>query len=74
MFCLGYSLGGMSAYYLTLTHWHLFKGAILMAPAIKKHSPWYFRGIIRIMKNLLPEYTTLLSQNLTLSYRNPAVI
>lgn len=35
IFCLGKSMGGLSSYYLTLRHGHLFAGAILMAPAIK---------------------------------------
>lgn len=34
-FALGLSMGGMTSYYLTLRHKELFKGAILMAPAIK---------------------------------------
>ena len=34
-FALGLSMGGMTSYYLTLRYKDLFKGAILMAPAIK---------------------------------------
>ena len=34
-FALGLSMGGMTAYYLTLQNPKLFDGAILMAPALK---------------------------------------
>ena len=67
-------MGGLSVYYLTLTHRHLFKGAIMMAPALKNWIPWYSKVMIRVLKNVLPEHTQFGSAAPKYSYRNPAII
>ena len=47
-------MGGLSAYYLTLTHGHLFKGAILMAPALKNNHSKFLIKTVNFLKSILP--------------------
>lgn len=53
-FCLGLSMGGLASYYLTLTHRHLFEGAILMAPALKNQIGSFLVSVSGMLRSLLP--------------------
>lgn len=73
LFCLGLSMGGLSAYLLTLTHSHLFEGAIIMAPAFKSHFGWKSALCIRMLAAILPEKTRLIRSFAGRSERNPTI-
>lgn len=70
-FCLGKSMGGLTAYYLTLRHPELFAGAILMAPAIKNQFNGFVIGATKFLKFLLPEHMQLTSAWGNRANRNP---
>jgi acylglycerol lipase len=66
-------MGGLASYYLTLTHHHLFKGAILMAPALKNQVGSFLVGLSSCLKSLLPEHTKLTPPVYGKASRNPAI-
>ena len=47
-------MGGLASYYLTLTHAHLFEGAVLMAPALKNQVSSFLVGLSSGLHSLLP--------------------
>lgn len=73
VFCLGLSMGGLASYYLTLTHPHLFDGAILMAPALKNQISSFLVNVSSCLKSLLPERTKLTGPVYGKASRNPSI-
>lgn len=59
-FVLGISMGGLTAYHLSLRHPDFFKGAILMAPALKNNVNNFLVGLSAFMKKILPQDTRLI--------------
>jgi acylglycerol lipase len=74
MFCLGMSLGGLSTYFLTLTHAHLFEGAILMAPALRTSSSKVIMQLTRFLYYFLPEWFVVAQPGVGYSNRNLNVV
>ena len=72
-FCLGLSMGGLASYYLTLGHPEKFKGAILMAPALKNSVGSALVGLTGFLKKLLPEDAKLIKPIYGRASRNPAI-
>ena len=72
-FCLGLSMGGMSTYYLTLRYPKLFKGAIMMAPALKNQVGDFVVGLASVLKKVLPENTKLTKPIYGMASRNPQI-
>lgn len=66
-------MGGLASYYLTLTHPHLFDGAILMAPALKNQVGGFLVGLSGFLKGLLPEHTKLTPPVYGKASRNPTI-
>jgi acylglycerol lipase len=72
-FCLGLSMGGLASYYVSSMHTDYFKGAILMAPALKNQVSGLVVGVSKFLKKLLPEHTTLMGPVYGRASRNPAI-
>ena len=53
-FCLGLSMGGLASYYVSAIHPEWFKGAILMAPALKNQVGGFLVGVSRFLHKILP--------------------
>ena len=53
-FILGQSMGGMTAYHLTLNEPELFDGAILFAPALKNHLGGFIISLGKLISSVLP--------------------
>ena len=51
-FALGLSMGGMTSYYLSLRYKHLFRGVIMMAPAIKNIVGGYLISFVNGLASL----------------------
>lgn len=65
LFAAGLSLGGLTAYQLTLKHPELFKGAILLAPALQTSMELsdkinIFINLLKFAQFFLPEKAKLL--------------
>ena len=70
---MGLSMGGLTTYYLTLTHAHLFSGAILLAPAIKNNASFLDIQAIKLFKVILPEQTKMFEPSGGVGSRNPKI-
>ena len=66
-------MGGLTTYHLTLTHAHLFNGAIMLAPAIKNISNSWLLRTAKVLKALLPEKTRLTKPTNKEGSRNPKI-
>ena len=66
-------MGGLTTYHLTLTHAHLFNGAIMLAPAIKNIANSWFLRTAKVLKALLPEKTRLTKPENKSGSRNPKI-
>lgn len=66
-------MGGMSTYYLTLRYPKLFRGAILMAPALKNQVGDFVVGLASVLKKVLPENTKLTKPIYGMASRNPQI-
>ena len=70
---MGLSMGGLTTYYLTLTHAHLFSGAILLAPAIKNMASFLEVQAAKLLKSILPEQTRMIEPTGGVGSRNPKI-
>ena len=66
-------MGGLTTYHLTLTHAHLFEGAILLAPAIKSIFNIWLKRTANVLKAILPEKTRLTKPVNGFGTINPAI-
>lgn len=73
IFASGQSMGGMTSYYLSLRNKNLFKGVLLLAPAIKNHIPRPLVTVICGLASILPKNTRLLPHRLGYSSKNLTV-
>lgn len=73
VFAMGLSMGGMTCYYLSLRYPHLFKGVILMAPAIKNIIGGTFIGIVTGISRFLPNMTRLIRPPRGQCAKNPKI-
>jgi acylglycerol lipase len=73
LFCLGFSMGGLTSYHLGLTHAHLFEGIIMMAPALKNIRCNSLTYLVNCLKTITPQYTQLIYPRYGLCNRNPAL-
>ena len=74
LFCLGQSMGGLTAYRLSLQQPNLYQGVIMMAPALKKNISKFVVGLIRTLKFLLPEHMKMTNFPLDRSCRNRVMV
>lgn len=70
---MGLSMGGLTTYYLTLTHAHLFSGAILLAPAIKNMASFLEVQGVNLLKAILPEQARMVEPSEGIGSRNPKI-
>lgn len=73
MFSTGLSMGGMTAYFLSLRNKEMFKGAILMAPAIKNIAGGFLVNLVFGLATLLPKSFRLIKPPRGQATRNPKV-
>ena len=66
-------MGGLASYYVSAMHPDWFKGAILMAPALKNQVGGFLVGLSRFMHKILPEHTKLTGPVYGKASRNPAI-
>ena len=66
-------MGGLTTYYLTLTHAHLFSGAILLAPAIKNIASFLEVQGVNLLKAIMPEQARMVEPTGGVGSRNPKI-
>jgi hypothetical protein len=66
-------MGGMTSYYLSLINKGLFKGVIMMAPAIGTHFSLTFVQLVRVISKLLPDRSKLTRPVRGTATKNPQV-
>ena len=66
-------MGGMTTYYLTLKHKHLFQGAIMMAPALKNMVGGLLVGLTKTLASILPKGMKLMKPIYGKASRNPTI-
>ena len=71
-FLLGLSMGGMTAYRLSQESPQLYRGAILMAPAILNLYDSLAKGVVKFAGSLFPKWN-LLKQKFGIGTKNPKV-
>lgn len=72
-FALGLSMGGMTAYRLTLEDPKLFDGAILMAPALKNSVGSGLVIVTKVLGTVLPNKTKLGKPIYGRASKNPTI-
>eukprot|EP00919_Chromeraceae_sp_WS-2016_P047950 GHVR01113584.1.p1 GENE.GHVR01113584.1~~GHVR01113584.1.p1 ORF type:complete len:118 (+),score=8.05 GHVR01113584.1:2454-2807(+) len=72
-FCLGLSLGGLTAYHLSLTDNKMFTGVILMAPALKNTIGGFLVGMTKTLAKLLPQKAKLTKPIYGKAAKNPLI-
>lgn len=73
IFAMGLSMGGMTCYYLSLRNPSLFKGVIMMAPAIKNVMGGALIGLVTGIARFLPKSTRLIKPPRGQCAKNPQI-
>jgi acylglycerol lipase len=73
LFAMGLSMGGMTTYFLALRNKTMFKGVILMAPALKNIVGGALVNLVCGIANLLPKSMKLISPTRGMATRNPTI-
>jgi len=66
-------MGGLASYYVSSLHPEYFKGAILMAPALKNQVGGFLVGMSKFLKKVLPEHTKLIKPIYGKASKNPTI-
>ena len=72
-FALGLSMGGMTVYHLSLRYPELFKGVILMAPAIMHSLSSGLVSMTKIVGKIIPDKMGLIKPVYGRATRNPQI-
>ena len=66
-------MGGLATYYITSMHTDWFKGAIMMAPALKNQVGGFLVGVSKFLHKVLPDKTKLTNPIYGRASKNPAI-